>query len=90
MCIPLSFFDRKLLKRVLHFFQMFITLEFLSSFDTKEAVAKAANILLQKYLKSKNLWTKRKKITLFTEAHLPEALTDLGLFAINSQMGLFK
>ncbi|XP_010546784.1 PREDICTED: dehydrodolichyl diphosphate synthase complex subunit nus1-like [Tarenaya hassleriana] len=50
-----------------------ITLEFISSSDNKDAVAKAANILLQRCLKSIDSGE-----NVFTETHLREALKAVG------------
>ncbi|KAF3609139.1 hypothetical protein DY000_02045021, partial [Brassica cretica] len=54
-----------------------IALEFISSFDNKEAVVKAANILLQKYLKSIHPENGEGE-NVFTESHLNEALRVVG------------
>ncbi|KAI9180441.1 hypothetical protein LWI28_004845 [Acer negundo] len=54
-----------------------ITLEFASSSDGKEAVAKAANILFMKYLQSGDSG-KSEEESFFTEAHLTEALRAVG------------
>ncbi|VVA91019.1 unnamed protein product [Arabis nemorensis] len=54
-----------------------IALEFISSSDNKEAVVKAANILLQRYLKSSHP-EKEKGDDFFTEPHLNEALRVVG------------
>nr|VDC65489.1 unnamed protein product [Brassica rapa] len=54
-----------------------IALEFISSSDNKEAVVKAANILFQKYLKSRHPG-KDEGENVFTETHLNEALRVVG------------
>lgn len=55
-----------------------IALEFISSSDNKEAVMKAANILLQRYLKSSHPENDQGE-NFFTESHLNEALGVVGL-----------
>lgn len=59
--------------------QNHIRLEFLSSSDNKEAVVEAANLLFEKYLDSCNLGDDKGE-NIFTEAHLTEALTDIGSY----------
>ncbi|KAH7575109.1 hypothetical protein JRO89_XS02G0049200 [Xanthoceras sorbifolium] len=54
-----------------------ITLEFVSPSDGKEAVAKAANLLFIKYLKSGDSGKIEEEI-FFTEAHLTDALRAVG------------
>ncbi|ESQ35669.1 hypothetical protein EUTSA_v10008545mg [Eutrema salsugineum] len=54
-----------------------IAIEFISSSDNKEAVVKAANILLQKHLIS-NHPENDKGENVFTESHLNEALRVVG------------
>ncbi|GAV73728.1 hypothetical protein CFOL_v3_17211 [Cephalotus follicularis] len=54
-----------------------ITLEFASLSDGKEAVAKAANLLLAKYSKFTSFGGDQEEQT-FTEAHLTEALGTIG------------
>ncbi|CAL9214600.1 unnamed protein product [Arabidopsis halleri] len=54
-----------------------IALEFISSSDNKEAVMKAANILLQRYLKSSHPENDKGE-NFFTESHLNEALGVVG------------
>ncbi|CAN7040404.1 unnamed protein product [Brassica oleracea var. botrytis] len=54
-----------------------IALEFISSSDNKEAVVKAANILLEKYLKSIHPENGVGE-NVFTESHLNEALRVVG------------
>ncbi|KAL1202295.1 hypothetical protein V5N11_019745 [Cardamine amara subsp. amara] len=54
-----------------------IAIEFISSSDNKEAVMKAANILLQRYLKSSPP-ENNKGENFFTESHLSEALRVVG------------
>ncbi|CAH8372137.1 unnamed protein product [Eruca vesicaria subsp. sativa] len=54
-----------------------IALEFISSSDNKEAVVKAANILLHKYLKSSHPGNDEGE-NVFTESHLNEALRVVG------------
>ncbi|CAH2038220.1 unnamed protein product [Thlaspi arvense] len=54
-----------------------IAIEFISSSDNKEAVVKAANILLEKYLKSSHPENDKGE-DFFTESHLNEALTVVG------------
>ncbi|EFH68914.1 predicted protein [Arabidopsis lyrata subsp. lyrata] len=54
-----------------------IALEFISSSDNKEAVMKAANILLQRYLKSSHPENDQGE-NFFTESHLNEALGVVG------------
>jgi ditrans,polycis-polyprenyl diphosphate synthase len=55
-----------------------IALEFISSSDNKEAVMKAANILLQRYLKSSHPEDDKGE-DFFTESHLNDALRVVGL-----------
>uniref|UniRef100_M4DTI9 ditrans,polycis-polyprenyl diphosphate synthase [(2E,6E)-farnesyldiphosphate specific] n=1 Tax=Brassica campestris TaxID=3711 RepID=M4DTI9_BRACM len=55
-----------------------IALEFISSSDNKEAVVKAANILFQKYLKSRHPGKDEEGENVFTESHLNEALRVVG------------
>ncbi|XP_018449120.1 uncharacterized protein LOC108820633 [Raphanus sativus] len=56
-----------------------IDIEFISSSDNKEAVVKAANILLEKHLKSNNHPEKDEEgDNVFTESHLNEALRVVG------------
>ncbi|KAJ4915404.1 Undecaprenyl pyrophosphate synthetase family protein [Raphanus sativus] len=55
-----------------------IALEFISSSDNKEAVVKAANILLDKYLKSSHPDKGEEGENVFTESHLNEALRVVG------------
>ncbi|AAD30247.1 F25C20.9 [Arabidopsis thaliana] len=54
-----------------------IALEFISSSDNKEAVMKAANILLQRYLKSSHPEDDKGE-DFFTESHLNDALRVVG------------
>ncbi|KAF8048333.1 hypothetical protein N665_2557s0003 [Sinapis alba] len=54
-----------------------IAIEFISSSDNKEAVVKAANILLEKYLKSSHP-ENGEGDNVFTESHLNEALRVVG------------
>ncbi|XP_010476108.1 PREDICTED: dehydrodolichyl diphosphate synthase complex subunit nus1 [Camelina sativa] len=54
-----------------------LALEFISSSDNKEAVMKAANILLQDYLKSSRPENDKGE-NFFTETHLNEALRVVG------------
>ncbi|KFK22067.1 hypothetical protein AALP_AAs50016U000300 [Arabis alpina] len=54
-----------------------IRFECLSSSDNKEAMVKAANVLFQKFLDSSNLGDDKGE-NIFTEAHLTEALRDIG------------
>ncbi|XP_018492672.1 uncharacterized protein LOC108862901 [Raphanus sativus] len=56
-----------------------IALEFISSSNNKEAVVKAANILLEKYLKSSHPDKGEEEgENVFTESHLNEALRVVG------------
>ncbi|KAF3571567.1 hypothetical protein F2Q69_00060685 [Brassica cretica] len=54
-----------------------IAIEFISSSDNKEAVVKAANILLQRHLKTSHP-EKDEGDNVFTESHLNEALRVVG------------
>uniref|UniRef100_A0A1J3IBW6 ditrans,polycis-polyprenyl diphosphate synthase [(2E,6E)-farnesyldiphosphate specific] n=1 Tax=Noccaea caerulescens TaxID=107243 RepID=A0A1J3IBW6_NOCCA len=54
-----------------------IAIEFISSSDNKEAIVKAANILLEKYLKSSHPEDDKGE-DFFTESHLNEALSVVG------------
>ncbi|CAN8312008.1 unnamed protein product [Cochlearia groenlandica] len=54
-----------------------MAIEFISSSDNKEAVVKAANILLEKYLKSSHTENEKGE-SFFTESHLNEALRVVG------------
>ncbi|CAF2259421.1 unnamed protein product [Brassica napus] len=54
-----------------------IAIEFISSSDNKEAVVKAANILLQRHLKASHP-EKDEGDNVFTESHLNEALRVVG------------
>ncbi|KAL0813080.1 hypothetical protein Bca101_069523 [Brassica carinata] len=58
-----------------------IALEFISSSDNKEAVVKAANILLEKYLKSIHPENGVGE-NVFTESHLNEALRTYGIVEV--------
>lgn len=59
--------------------QQHMTLEFASYSDGKEAVAKAANLLFAKYLKSANSSGDQEE-RIFTELHMTESLRAVGLF----------
>lgn len=59
--------------------QQNMTLEFASYSDGKEAVAKAANLLLAKYLQSANSGGDSEE-RIFNEPHMTEALRAVGLF----------
>lgn len=54
-----------------------IAIEFISSSDNKEAVVKAANVLLQRYLKSSHPENEKGE-NIFTEAQLNDALRVVG------------
>ncbi|KAL0797686.1 hypothetical protein Bca101_052860 [Brassica carinata] len=55
-----------------------VAIEFISSSDNKEAVVKAANILLQRHLKSSHPENDDEGENVFTETHLNEALRVVG------------
>ncbi|XP_031402368.1 dehydrodolichyl diphosphate synthase complex subunit NUS1 isoform X1 [Punica granatum] len=54
-----------------------MSLEFASQSDGKEALAKAANLLLKKHLKLRSLGENQEE-KIFTEAHMTEALRAVG------------
>lgn len=58
-----------------------LIVEFTSSSDGKEALARAANLLLMKHLKQGDLGADNKN-KIFTESHMTEALQAVGLFTI--------
>lgn len=54
-----------------------MSLEFASQSDGKEALARAANLLFMKHLKLRSLGESQED-KIFTEAHMAEALKDVG------------
>ncbi|KAK9000662.1 hypothetical protein V6N11_081151 [Hibiscus sabdariffa] len=54
-----------------------MTLEFVSFYDGKEAVARAANVLLMKYIKSGGIGSNQGE-QIFTESQMSEALKTVG------------
>lgn len=54
-----------------------MSLEFASQSDGKEALARAANLLLKRHLKLRSLGENQEE-KIFTEAHMAEALKAVG------------
>ncbi|KHG20634.1 Nogo-B receptor [Gossypium arboreum] len=63
-----------------------MTLEFASFSDGKEAVAKAANVLFMKYLKSGSTSSYQGE-QIFTESQMGEALKTVGLCYLSDLLG---